>query len=249
MLLRRTVSSGSELRAGRDRAGEEVGEDRQARALVRADRSAARRRRRNPSGRSSACRACRRSSPAGTCSPLFSATISLPSATVDVVMSRIDRIGRRRRGTPIASGLVDSRRSLPPNGATRCAPDVLRKCSDTWPAAAAISAQSPRRPEVPAVAQADHRDARLRAPSRCRARVANSPIDLAEAAVAVDDRDRVAVEHDRRRRVGLAASRRAPTRGTCRRAARRANRGRRDWNRRAAARPCAPRRPRSRRPA
>jgi hypothetical protein len=79
---------------------------------------------------------------------LFIATISLPSATVDVVMSRIAG-GPPATGTPIAIGFVDSRRSLPPNGATRCAPDVLRKCSDTCPASAAISAQSPSRPRCP----------------------------------------------------------------------------------------------------
>jgi hypothetical protein len=68
--------------------------------------------------------------PGGTCSPLFIATISLPSATIDVVMSRIAG-SPPASGTPTASGLVDRRRSLPPNGATRIAPDVLRKCSDT----------------------------------------------------------------------------------------------------------------------
>ncbi len=78
-------------------------------------------------------------------------------------------------GTPIASGLVDSLRSLPPKGATRCAPEVLRKCSDTWPSAAAISAQSPSRPRWPqlrrpTIAMPDF--AALAMPSL----VANSPI-------------------------------------------------------------------------
>ena len=86
--------------------------------------------------------------PSGTCSPLFSATISLPSATIDVVTSRTTG-SRPATGTPIEIGFVDSRRSLPPYGATRCAPDVLRKCSDTWPAAAAMSDQSPTRPRWP----------------------------------------------------------------------------------------------------
>src|SRR5262249_60002559 len=52
-------------------------------------------------------------------------------------------------GTPIVTGLVDRRLSLPPKGATRCAPEVFRKCSDTWPASAASSAQSPTRPRCP----------------------------------------------------------------------------------------------------
>src|SRR5690242_4966630 len=86
--------------------------------------------------------------PSGTGSSRFTATISLPSATVDVVTSRITG-SAPWTGTPIVIGLVDSRRSVPPNGATRCAPDVLRKCSDTWPAAAANSAQSPTRPRWP----------------------------------------------------------------------------------------------------
>ena len=86
--------------------------------------------------------------PAGTCSPLFSATISLPSATVDVVTSRTTG-SAPATGTPIEIGFVDSRRSLPPKGATRWAPEVLRKCNDTWPAAAAMSAQSPTRPRCP----------------------------------------------------------------------------------------------------
>ena len=91
----RVVGIGAATR--RDRAGEQVGEDRQARALVLADgqqRAAiveilrvGRR----------ACRACRRSSPPAPARPCSIATISLPSATVDVVMSRMAGSGRPRR--------------------------------------------------------------------------------------------------------------------------------------------------------
>ena len=126
--------------------------------------------------------------------------MSLPSATIDVVMSRIAG-GAPASGTPMASGLVDRRRSLPPKGATRCAPEVLRKCSETCPASAAISAQSPSRPRCP----------QLRRPTKaipCRAALPMPSLrrelagDLAEAAIAVDDRERVVLEHDRGRRVG-----------------------------------------------
>ena len=138
-------------------------------------------------------------------------------------------------GTPIAIGLVESRRSLPPNGATRCAPDVLRKCSDTCPASAAISAQSPSRPRWPQLRRpiiAMPVFAAFAMPSLRR----EFADDLPEAAIAVDDRDRVAVEHDRRRRVRLEPAVAHPFEVLARRAARRANRARRGSSRRAAAR-------------
>ena len=40
---------------------------------------------------------------------------------------------------------------MPPNGATSTLPEALTKCTDTRPAAAAISAQSPTRPTWPAL--------------------------------------------------------------------------------------------------
>src|SRR5450755_4468882 len=86
--------------------------------------------------------------PGGTCSPLLLATNNFPSATIDVVTSSITG-SPPATGTPTVIGLVDRRLSLPPNGATRCAPDVFRKCSETWPSAAASSAQSPTRPRWP----------------------------------------------------------------------------------------------------
>ena len=63
--------------------------------------------------------------------------------------------------------------------------------------------------EVTAVAQTDHRDAGLR---RFRDAEAGCELahHLAEAAIAVDDRERVAVEHDRRRRIGLEPARAHP---------------------------------------
>src|SRR4029079_14307571 len=86
--------------------------------------------------------------PGGTCSPLLIATNSLPSATVDVVTSRMTG-SPPATGTPMVIGFVERRRSLPPNGATRWAPEVLRKCSETCPWPAASSAQSPTRPRCP----------------------------------------------------------------------------------------------------
>src|SRR6202158_4060401 len=86
--------------------------------------------------------------PGGTRSPLLLATNNFPSATIDVVTSSITG-SPPATGTPTVIGLVESRRSLPPKGATRCAPEVFRKCSDTWPSAAANSAQSPTRPRWP----------------------------------------------------------------------------------------------------
>src|SRR6202030_4342186 len=86
--------------------------------------------------------------PGGTCSPLLLATNNFPSATIDVVTSSITG-SPPSTGTPTVIGLGESRRSLPPKGATRGAPDVFRKCTDTWPSPAANSAQSPTRPRWP----------------------------------------------------------------------------------------------------
>ena len=58
------------------------------------------------------------------------------------------------RGTPTTNGAVESRRSVPPNGATSTLPEALTKCTETSPAAAAISAQSPTRPMWPALRRA-----------------------------------------------------------------------------------------------
>ncbi len=53
-------------------------------------------------------------------------------------------------GAPAAIGLADSRRSVPPNGATRMpAPLVFTQWSETSPASAAMIAQSPMRPRWP----------------------------------------------------------------------------------------------------
>jgi hypothetical protein len=54
----------------------------------------------------------------------------LPSATIDVVTSMITG-SLPATGTPMVIGLVYSRRSPPPKGATRSPFDVFRKCSDT----------------------------------------------------------------------------------------------------------------------
>ena len=53
-------------------------------------------------------------------------------------------------GTPMAIGLVDMRRSVPPKGATSMPrPLVLTKWMEIRPRAAASSAQSPMRPRWP----------------------------------------------------------------------------------------------------
>src|SRR5262249_59412973 len=94
----------------------------------------------------------RQLSGAGT--PLLSATLILPSAIVDVEISRIIG-GPFFTGTPAAIGFADSRRLMPPVGATRMpAPLVLTKCSEILPARTAISPQSPIRPRGPEVRKA-----------------------------------------------------------------------------------------------
>ena len=58
-------------------------------------------------------------------------------------------------GAPAAIGLAESRRSLPPCGATRMPkPDVLTKWKETRPASASCSAQAPMRPRWPALRMA-----------------------------------------------------------------------------------------------
>ena len=64
---------------------------------------------------------------------------------MEVAKSRT--IGAPPLGTPTANGLVDMRRSTPPNGATSApTPEALTKWTDTMPAAAARSGQSAMRP-------------------------------------------------------------------------------------------------------
>jgi hypothetical protein len=60
--------------------------------------------------------------------------------------------------------------------------------------------------QVTAIAKANHRDAGLRRFRDAEARRELAD-DLPEAAIAVDDRERVAVENDRRRRIGLEPAR------------------------------------------
>ena len=82
----------------------------------------------------------------GNVLPWLSATWILPSAMADVEMSRISG-APSAVGAPAAIGLADSRRSLPPNGATRMPnPDVFTKWIDASPACAACSAHAPMRP-------------------------------------------------------------------------------------------------------
>ena len=153
--------------------------------------------------------------PSGTCSPLFSATISFPSATVDVVMSRIDGIAaverdadRNRIGRQPAIAAAERRDALRARRVEEvqrhlaCGGGHLRPIADA--------------PEMPAVAQTDHREPALRGLGDAELRCEFTD-HLPEAAVAVDDRDRVGLERDRRRRDWAAASLRAPIRDTCRR--------------------------------
>jgi hypothetical protein len=102
-------------------------------------------------------------------------------------------------------GFVESRRSLPPKGATRSAPDVFRKCRHL-PRVRRHVGPIANATQVAAVGEANHRDPLLRrlADTGACGELADH---LAEAAMAVDDRDRVALEHDARRRFGERASR------------------------------------------
>ena len=81
--------------------------------------------------------------------PPWLATSTLPSATTEVAKSSTTG-GWPGRGTPTQNGAVESRRSVPPKGATSTLPEALTKCTETSPASAAISAQSPTRPMWPA---------------------------------------------------------------------------------------------------
>ena len=138
--------------------------------------------------------------PSGTFAPLLKATLILPSAIVQVEMSRMIG-GPFLTGTPAAIGLAESRRWLPPNGATRMPPPlVLTKWSETLPAWAAISAQSPMRPRWP-----EFRSATTATPWRpalampeLRRLLAHH---LAEAELPVDHGQRIVLEHDRERLV------------------------------------------------
>ena len=137
----------------------------------------------------------------GDLAPLLSATLILPSAIVQVEMSTMIG-GPSATGTPAAIGLAESRRSVPPNGATRMPPPlVLTKWSETLPALAAISAQSPIRPRWP-----EFRSATTATP--WRAGLVDAELHrflahhLAEAELPVDHGDRRVFEHDLERLVG-----------------------------------------------
>ena len=96
--------------------------------------------------------------------------------------------GAPSRGTPTQNGAVDSRRSSPPNGATRIEPAALTKWIEIKPAAAARSAHSPTRPTWPEL-----RSEMAERPRRLR--FFNADVDghrrhrLTEAKAAVDDAD------------------------------------------------------------
>ena len=135
--------------------------------------------------------------PSGTFAPLLKATLILPSAIVQVEMSRMiggavrdrhargDRVGRKP-----ALGSAEGATRMPP-------PLVLTKCSETLPAAAAISAQSPMRPRWP-----EFRSATTATPWRPALSMPELhrllAHHLAEAELAVDDGERVVFEHDLR---------------------------------------------------
>ena len=87
--------------------------------------------------------------PPGSGLPPLSATSTLPSATTDVAQSSTSG-APSGIGTPMLTGLVDMRRSVPPKGATIMpSPLVLTKWIEMKPLAAASSAQSPMRPRWP----------------------------------------------------------------------------------------------------
>ena len=188
--------------SGRHGAGEKIGDDGEPRSLVRADREQ----------RAAVVEILgldRRlpvlvDDPAGgTCSPLLSATISLPSATVDVVMSSITGSApaaeRRRRADwwTAADRSAEGRDAHRARRVEEVERHLPRRGGDLGPVAETS--------EVAAIAQADHRDARLRGLRDAEAGRELAD-DLAEPAVAIDDRQRVAVENDRRRGVRLEPS-------------------------------------------
>ena len=99
--------------------------------------------------------------PSGTCSPLLTATISLPSATIDVVTSRTTG-SPPATGTPIEIGI---RREPPVAAAERRDAQRARRVEEVQRHLARIRRHV--RPiadaaQVSAVGEADHRDARLR---------------------------------------------------------------------------------------
>ena len=109
--------------------------------------------------------------------------------------------GAVRTGMPAAIGLAESRRWVPPKGATRMPPPlVLTKWSETLPAGAAISAQSPIRPRWP-----EFRTATTATPC---ARFVDAELHrllahhLAKAELAVDDGHGIVLEDDLQRLVG-----------------------------------------------
>ena len=175
-------------RAAGQSAGEHLGDDAQAIPFVSAEGKdrAGRRGVKRLRDRWSDCPRRRGCSRRGPFTPLLNATLILPSAIVQVEMSRMIG-GPFLTGTPAAIGLAESRRWLPPNGATRMPPPlVLTKWSETLPAWAAISAQSPMRPRWPEFRKRHHGHAlapglvdaqlrRLLRPSPGRSRIARRP--------------------------------------------------------------------------
>ena len=118
---------------------------------------------------------------------------------------------------------------MPPNGATRMpAPLVLTKCSETLPARAANSGQSPMRPKCPALRSAMTATPCLRAffDAQLRGLLADR---LAEAVLAVDHGDHVVLEHDLECLVGQHLAGPQPIDVVRRCESRRASRGRPGW--------------------
>ena len=107
--------------------------------------------------------------PSGTGTPLLKATLSFPSATDDVEISKM--IGSPpATGMPAATGLADNRRLMPPTGATkRPRPLVLTKCSETRPGPDHHLGPMADAAHVPAVAQGDRRRRRCSWIFRCPA--------------------------------------------------------------------------------
>src|SRR5262249_20134211 len=133
--------------------------------------------------------------PAGTGTPLLEATRILPSAMVQVEMSRMSG-GPSWTGTPAAIGLADSRRWLPPKGATREAPaagvdEVERDLARARRLLGPVADPA----QVPRVPQRDDRDTVSLAPGDAQPHRLLAH-HLAEAALAVDDRQHLVLEDD-----------------------------------------------------
>ena len=86
--------------------------------------------------------------PKGNFFPPFWATITFPSATVEVAISKM-MWGDPLDGIPIDNGDVLPLRSLPPKGATSKLPLTFTKWKEINPASAALSDQSPILPRWP----------------------------------------------------------------------------------------------------